>query len=161
MKKPVVHILSTTNFRTESIFPLIQYCRGQQHSSLKVTFISGVFLGDSISDLLFFSTRGLEGKLRNGEFNESLEIIRNAFPCIREVAFEFVHSTGTRNLKKIVGRIRPDVLVLPEKDLQYEHPSVFSIYREVQKSGLPMVHFIIPEKIRSETTPFGILKFIP
>jgi hypothetical protein len=108
-------ILIPIDFRTESLHTLKIALEAHTIEPTKIVLMYAESLGDSITELLFYTPGKSITNLTTPEFTEALEIIKNRFEgMITSISIKAFHGLNTNALKSFCEANNIDAIYIPK-----------------------------------------------
>jgi hypothetical protein len=143
------NLMIPTDFTIESLNMVKYALEKNKAPKVKVLFVYGVYLPDSITELLFFSEGSLLSSLITPDFREACVIIRNKYQY-KVVSIETELFTGKTNaaFDDFIKSRKVDEAYIPKRyKLKYIHPRSFNCVPYFHKSTVPFVEVDWVEKL--------------
>jgi len=147
-------ILIPTDFTIESLSLLKLAMHEQSEGELRIVFVHGIRLTDSITELLFFSPHKQLAQLENEAFREACSVIQNKF-ITRIASIQTELFTGKTNaaFRQFLETRKIDMVIVPtRKLLKRTSKTSIDLIPFIEKSTVPKIHVaweakpISPEK---------------
>jgi hypothetical protein len=131
-------ILIPTDFSIESLNLLKEAARTAGDEASRMVLVYGVYLPDSIIDLLFFSKQRLIQELSNKDFEDACRIIQNKYHSqIRAVQVELFTGTTQAAFQGFVEGLGVDHVFVPKNyALKINTSRSFNTMPYIRRSGL-------------------------
>jgi hypothetical protein len=147
-------ILIPTDFTIESLGLLKMALREYPEKQLNIVFVHGIWLTDSITELLFFSPSKTLAGLENPDFREACAVMQNKFDS-RLRTMETVLFTGKTQsaFNRLLESKNIDTIVVPKnRMLKSASSASMDLLPFIQKSKLDRINVewaarpLVPEK---------------
>jgi hypothetical protein len=146
-------ILIPTDFTIESISLLKVALQEYPNEALKIVFVHGIHLPDSIQELLFFSRSKTLAQLENPDFTEACAVLQNKFSSqIAAIETELFTGKSQSAFRSFLAANKIDVIVSPNHLLKRTSRASMDLLPFIQKARIAKIHTdwearpVIPEK---------------
>lgn len=131
-------ILIPTDFKTASLEPLKALLQFQHEDSLNVLLIHGIYLSNSISDLLFFDESDLKIEMAGKVFlNQLMELEKELGPKVKSIRIAFFSGFTQRSFDQFTEANQVDRIIIPyELEFDWSHKKSMDILPFLQKSKI-------------------------
>ncbi|HLP56202.1 MAG TPA: hypothetical protein VK151_14290 [Fluviicola sp.] len=111
-------ILIPTDFTIESISLLKVALQEYPNEELKIVFVHGIYLPDSIQELMFFSRSKTLAQLENADFTEACAVLQNKFSSqIVSIVTELFTGKNQSAFHNFLSANKIDVIISPNNHL--------------------------------------------
>jgi len=139
-------ILIPTDFQVESLNTLKLALSQNSDVKIRAMLMHGLYLDQSISDLLFYSEHNLRKKYMSDSFRESLDILNNSFER-QLVACQilFFHGYNLTAFNRFLSAHQIDEIFLPKRYQFKLSDASFDTQHLIKKAGLPVTEVDWPD----------------
>lgn len=145
-------ILIPTDFTITPLL-LLKHTAVNSDQESDVIFMYSTLLGDSITDLLFFSPSKILNAAITKEFKEGCSIMQNKYPSkINSIRFEIFHGKNEEAFKILANANRVDEVLIAQNYSLRTNKNDFDPVPLIRKSGLEIrqidlgLNDFVPEK---------------
>jgi nucleotide-binding universal stress UspA family protein len=132
-------ILVPIDFQVESLHTLKEALALNKSQPTRVVLLYAEYLGDSITELLFYSPEKVLQNRMTPEFTEALEIIKNRFEgSLTDVSIKVFHGVNTNALANFCDAIGIDSIYIPATYKLKTPKRAFNPVPHLKKSALPV-----------------------
>lgn len=131
-------ILIPTDFKGTSIEPLKALLQFQDEDSLNVLLVHGIYLSNSISDLLFFDQSDLKIEMAGREFlNKLIELEKELGPKVKSIQVRFFSGLRQSSFDQFAEANNVDRIIIPyELKFDWSHKKSMDILPFLHKSKI-------------------------
>lgn len=134
-------ILIPNDFSVKSLSLVKEVVEQMPHQSLEIIMLHGMFLPNSISDLLFYSKGRMIREMESEEFLKAHALISSKFKSqIVSMATDFIYFNDKKNMQKYLDSNRIDEVYIPA-DIRLDasvHRRSFDIIPYLHKCLVPV-----------------------
>ena len=110
-----ISILIPIDFSVESLNTLKIALDKHKNESVHVIMIYAQNLSSSITELLFQSSRKIIQSLRNKDFDDALNILKNSYESsLQSLQIELFHGSNVQALNNFVAAKKIDIIYIPQ-----------------------------------------------
>lgn len=133
-----IRALIPTDFSVESLNTLKLVLKNNAATSFEIILLHPFSLGDSISDLLFYSPRRLLRERQTEEFTSALSILKNRYESsIQSISIEAFHSVSLQALKNFVEARGVSHIYVPGSYQLSKNNAGLDIIPNLKKTAVP------------------------
>ena len=131
-------ILIPTDFKVSSLEPLKALLQFQTDDSINVILVHGIYLSNSISDLLFFDQSDLKIEMAGREFLRKLyDLEKELSPKVASIQISFFSGLTQSSFEQFTETNKVDRIVIPyELDFDWSHKKSMDIIPFLHKSKI-------------------------
>ncbi len=131
-------ILIPTDFKVSSLEPLKALLQFQPEDSLNVFLVHGIYLSNSISDLLFFDQSDLKIEMAGKEFLKNLyDLEKELSPKITSIQVIFFSGFTQSSFDQFTETNRIDRIIIPyELNFDWSHKKSMDVIPFLHKSKI-------------------------
>lgn len=131
-------ILIPTDFKVSSLEPLKALLQFQNEDSINVLLVHGIYLSNSISDLLFFDQSDLKIEMAGKQFlNKLYELEKTLGPKVSSIQIVFFSGFTQSSFEQFTGTHKVDKIIIPyELNFDWSHKKSMDILPFLHKSKI-------------------------
>lgn len=135
-------VLIPTDFSVKSLELVRKTIEDSEKGSLEIVLLHGVYLSNSITDLLFFSKTRMIKELQTDEFTEAINVLRNKYPIkLDSLHVDLITSKNKAYFMNYVEAAHIDEIVVPQKDfLDFKKVKGFNTLPLFDACGIPCTY---------------------
>lgn len=129
-------ILIPTDFKVSSLEPLKALLQFQAEDSINVLLIHGIYLSNSISDLLFFDQSDLKIEMAGKEYLSKLyDLEKELTPKVASIQIVFFSGFTHSSFEQFTETNKVDRIIIPyELNFDWSHKKSMDVIPFLQKS---------------------------
>ncbi|MDF3025942.1 MAG: hypothetical protein K0S23_249 [Fluviicola sp.] len=131
-------ILIPTDFKVSSLEPLKALLQFQNEDSTNVLLVHGIYLSNSISDLLFFDQSDLKIEMAGKQFLRKLyDLEKDLGPKVSSIQIAFFSGFTQSSFEHFAENHQVDRIIIPyELDFDWSHKKSMNILPFLNKSKI-------------------------
>jgi hypothetical protein len=131
-------ILIPTDFKVSSLEPLKALLQFQNEDSINVLLVHGIYLSNSISDLLFFDQSDLKIEMAGKKFLSQLyDLEKELGPKVASIQITFFSGFTQSSFEQFTEINKVDRIIIPyELDFDWSHKKSMDILPFLHKSKI-------------------------